>query len=189
MTGEDPLLGLSPSALALMAILGEGPMTGYRLKKIIDSPAMAFWRDSFGSIYPNLKKMERMGLARRHRDDTGGRKRIVYALTDSGMEVVRSWLSEPSPDIPLKAELLLKLRYAESLGPEAQLSLLRSFLRRQKELVPDLYETLQHLEGLEPNARVRTRWMIADFRYRFTRMLVEWAKDSMDMLKGSPEES
>jgi DNA-binding PadR family transcriptional regulator len=187
MKRDDPLLGLSPSALALMAILSEGPMTGYRLKKVIDSPGMAFWRDSFGSIYPNLGKMERKGLARRHRDDTGGRKRIVYALTESGLDLVRRWLSAPSLDIPIKAELLLKLRYAEAMGPEAQVSLLRSFLRHQKELLPDLYETLQHLEGLEPDARVRTRWMIADFRYRFTRMLVEWAEDSMDMLEDTTE--
>ena len=190
-SAKDPLEALSRSAIALMAILSEGPRTGYQLKKAIDSPQLSFWRDSFGSIYPNLRRIEKLGLARKDRDDVGGRKRVVYTLTEQGMETVRRWLALPSNEVPIKAELLLKLRFAYTLGRALQLDLLRRFEEHQRDLIPALYETLQYLDGLEPTPRNRTRIVSADFKYRFNRMLLEWSRASISLLQGEkdlPEE-
>ena len=90
MSASKELLGkLSESALGLMAILSEKQMTGYELKKLIDKPEFIYWRDSFGSIYPNLKKITRLKLAEISRADMNGRRRIVYSLTGRGRELVR----------------------------------------------------------------------------------------------------
>jgi DNA-binding PadR family transcriptional regulator len=182
---------LSPSALGLMAILSERPMTGYELKKTIDGPEFIYWRDSFGSIYPNLNKMTRMGLAEKKRSDNRGRKRIVYTLTPGGLRLVREWLSMPASKRPVKMELLLKLRFAYPMGKTAVTSLLREYMDYHKSRLPDFYENLQYLEGIRDDSlQAETRRVNADFWYRLTRMLVEWSESAlerMDSGSGSPD--
>jgi len=179
---------LPVSALALLAILGERPMTGYELKKLVDSPEMAFWRDSFGSIYPNLQKLTRLGLTRETRECTGDRRRITYTLTEEGRRMAAAWLALPASTRPVKVELLLKLRFAWPLGEGAVHRLLEDYLAFQKNLLPDLFESLEYLDGLEDRTlRLETRRMAVDFQYRFARMLIEWCRASMERLDTHPE--
>ena len=185
MNDDEKLLEeLSPSALGLMAILSENPMTGYQLKKLIDKPEFIYWRDSFGSIYPNLKKITSGGLAEKKRADRNGRKRIVYSLTPRGRRIVNLWLRMPAKKKPVKIELLLKLRFAYPQGEEAVMGLLRDYLDHQKTAIPEIYEGLQYLEGLtDTSLRTETRRINADFWYRFSKMLIEWCEDSMDRIQ------
>jgi PadR family transcriptional regulator AphA len=177
---------LSSSALGLMAILSERPMTGYELKKTIDGPEFIYWRDSFGSIYPNLRKMTQMKLAERKRSDHQGRKRIVYTLTASGLQLVREWLTLPASKRPVKIELLLKLRFAYPMGKKAVMDLLREYLDFQKSRLPDVYENLQYLEGIEEDSlQAETRRINADFWYRFTLMLAEWSEGALERIESS----
>lgn len=181
--GADPLKDLRVSALALMAILNENPMTGYEIKRLVDSRELVFWRDSFGSIYPNLKLLTEMGLARETLSEETGRRRTTYALTDTGRRKVEEWLRLPAENRPLKIELLLKIRFSYPVGPDALEQLLRSHLDHQKDLLPELYESLQHLDGLEPSLRLETRRMTVDFWYRHTRMMIEWSIACLERLK------
>lgn len=189
MSQSSTIMGeLSTSALGLMAILSERPMTGYELKKTIDGPEFIYWRDSFGSIYPNLRKITRMKLAQRTRSDNRGRKRIIYSLTPSGLELVREWLSMPASKKPVKVELLLKLRFAYPLGREALDSLLREYRDFQKSRLPDFYENLQYLEGIRDDSLMaETRRINADFWYRLTRMLAEWSESALKRIESRSE--
>jgi PadR family transcriptional regulator, regulatory protein AphA len=174
---------LSVSALGLMAILSEHPMTGYELKKLIDEPEFIYWRDSFGSIYPNLKKITDLKLAEVSRAESRGRRRKVYSLTAKGRVIVLEWLCMPATKRPVKIELLLKLRFAYPLGRDVILKLLREYRDYHKEILPDFYENLQYLEGFDSlSLQTETQQINADFWYRFTRMLIEWAESSIRRL-------
>ncbi|NOQ23305.1 MAG: hypothetical protein GQ565_11750 [Candidatus Aegiribacteria sp.] len=170
------------SALALMAILGENSMTGYEIKKTIDSSEMNFWKDSFGSIYPNLQLLTKLGYAKKTLCETTGRKRTAYALTELGKGVVNSWLELPERQKPVKIELLLKLRFGYRLGENSVEKLLKSHIEHQKELLPDLYETIQHIDGLPISLELETKRMTTDFLYRYTRMMIEWSEFSLTRL-------
>jgi len=177
------LTKLSVSALGLMAILSERPMTGYDLKKLIDEPEFIYWRDSFGSIYPNLKKITELKLAEVSSVDSSGRRKKVYSLTAGGRAIVTEWLSKPATKKPVKIELLLKLRFAYPLGREAVLRLLREYRDHHKALLPDFYENLQYLEGFENySLQAETQQINVDFWYRLTRMLIEWTESSIRRL-------
>jgi DNA-binding PadR family transcriptional regulator len=178
----DRIPELRVSALALMAILSEKPMTGYEIKKLVDSRELVFWRDSFGSIYPNLRQLTRLGLARETLSEETGRKRIAYALTPAGRDVVDRWLRLPADKRPVKVELLLKLRFAYPMGIEVLQNILEDHLSSQKALLPDMYENLQHIDGLEETLQLATRRMTIDFWYRFTRMMIEWSQSSLERL-------
>lgn len=178
----DQLPELRVSALALMAILSEKPMTGYEIKKLVDSRELVFWRDSFGSIYPNLRHLTKLGLARETLSEETGRRRTAYALTPEGRDVVERWLLLPADKRPVKVELLLKLRFAYPMGIGVLHNILEDHLYSQKALLPDMYENLQHIDGLEETLQLATRRMTIDFWYRFTKMMIEWSQSSLERL-------
>lgn len=179
---NESLPELRISALALMAILGNDSMTGYEIKKTIDSSEMRFWKDSFGSIYPNLQLLTKLGYAEKTLCETTGRRRTAYALTKPGKRVVNRWLELPEKQKPVKIELLLKLRFGYRLGENSLENLLKSHLDHQKELLPDLYEAIQHIDGLPISLELETKRMTADFLYRYTRMMIEWSEVSLSRL-------
>lgn len=179
---EDYAEKLRLSALALMAVLSEKPMTGYDIKKTLDSGEMHFWRDSFGSIYPNLKLLTGIGLVRTALSESTGRKRISYALTDAGRDVLARWLRRPADTRPVKIELLLKLRFAYRLGPEALTELLRADLIHRKDILPELYEALEYLRESGDQLHDQTRRMILDYWYRHTKMMIDWCQDWLERI-------
>ncbi|MYF92724.1 MAG: PadR family transcriptional regulator, partial [Gemmatimonadetes bacterium] len=53
------------SKYAIMGMLSIRPMSGYDMKKLIAQSISYFWNESFGQIYPTLKKLVEEGLATR----------------------------------------------------------------------------------------------------------------------------
>ena len=45
----------------LLGLLSHEPLTGYEIKKRMDTTLKLFWNASYGSIYPTLNGMERDG--------------------------------------------------------------------------------------------------------------------------------
>ncbi|PYI52519.1 PadR family transcriptional regulator [Paenibacillus flagellatus] len=51
------------SYYALLGLLAFGPHSGYDVKRRIEQQLSHFWSESYGQIYPNLKKLVEEGLA------------------------------------------------------------------------------------------------------------------------------
>lgn len=51
------------SQYALLGMLTLGEMSGYDIKKLFDTSLRNFWGESFGQIYPILRRLVREGLA------------------------------------------------------------------------------------------------------------------------------
>ncbi len=98
------------SRYALLGALSIMPMSGYDLKKVIESSTSNFWTESYAQIYPMLKQLTQEGLAVSHTEKQEGRpERHIYSLTDQGWDVLRNWLAEPVERQVERNELLLKL--------------------------------------------------------------------------------
>lgn len=81
----------------ILGILSHENLTGYDIKKRLDSRLKFFWNASYGSIYPTLARLEEMNMIIRdkHDDKQKGRERIVYAITDDGKTYLYEWLKKP----------------------------------------------------------------------------------------------
>jgi DNA-binding PadR family transcriptional regulator len=66
---------LSPTAYVILGMLGLGARTGYDVKGIVDQSTRFFWAASYGQIYPELSRLEELGLVTGRLAPTGGRKR------------------------------------------------------------------------------------------------------------------
>lgn len=99
---------------AILGLLSEQPMHGYRLKDIFDERVSPMWGLTTAQIYQTLSSLERGGLLESRGERVGSRpERRTYCLTDAGQRELRAWLQEtPSPSTrPFRADLLLRLMF------------------------------------------------------------------------------
>jgi DNA-binding PadR family transcriptional regulator len=120
----------SSSLEVLLGLLSIEPMSGYDLGLTIRSSVGFFWNESYGQIYPNLKKLAAQGLVSSRAERQKGKPdRRIYSITGKGRERLAKWLAvEPQPEIP-RNELLLKLFFGTQVSPEIMIG----FVRRMAE--------------------------------------------------------
>jgi DNA-binding PadR family transcriptional regulator len=93
----------------LLAVLRGGPAHGYDVKHAHDR----WFPDSrplaFGQVYSTLARLERDGLVEVVETRVeGGPERIVYALTEAGLDRLERWLAEPSDLASTGAEEIVR---------------------------------------------------------------------------------
>src|SRR5579864_9281611 len=104
----------SSSIEVLLGLLAIEAMSGYDLGLTIRGSVGHFWNESYGQIYPNLKKLARDGFVSCKPEQHKGKPdRRIYSITEKGRERLTKWLAvPPQPEIP-RNEMLLKLFFGE----------------------------------------------------------------------------
>jgi len=101
----------------LLGFLMGSSMTGYDLRKAFAMSFSFFSGLSYGSIYPNLKKMESKGLITKKIEiQDGAPNRKVYTITEAGKEFFLETLKSPFiPEQP-KCAFLMRLFFFKHLS-------------------------------------------------------------------------
>jgi DNA-binding PadR family transcriptional regulator len=123
----------SSSREVLLGLLTVEPMSGYDLGQAIRTSIGFFWNESYGQIYPNLKKLAAAGMVTAKTERQKGKPdRQVYSITPGGRAHLEKWLAvEPQPEVP-RNELLLKLFFGAQAGPEAVIGYVERMANREK---------------------------------------------------------
>ncbi|MEO3889489.1 PadR family transcriptional regulator [Nonomuraea sp. B5E05] len=100
-----------PVRHGLLALLSKGPRHGYQLRIEFEASTGATWPLNIGQVYTTLSRLERDGLVKPGESDEQGR--VVYMITEAGMEETARWFSTPviHSDRP-RDELVIKLAMA-----------------------------------------------------------------------------
>jgi DNA-binding PadR family transcriptional regulator len=108
----------------ILGMLGTGQaMTGYELKKCITAGGGVFYRASYGSLYPALKKMEERGfVVMAQGTKTNGRGQKAYAITPKGKQAFHDWLRAPIEINEGTAAHLAKVYFFDRLDEESRRS-------------------------------------------------------------------
>jgi DNA-binding PadR family transcriptional regulator len=99
---------------ALLGLMRDEPMHGYRVKETFDRRVGALWGLTRPQIYQTLNALERAGLLTSHGERVGSRPaRRIYTLTDLGRRAFERWLDSGSVcrPRPFRADLLLRLLF------------------------------------------------------------------------------
>jgi PadR family transcriptional regulator AphA len=95
---------------ALLGLLSLGPMSGYDIRQLIPRSIGHFWSESYGQIYPGLKRLEAAGLVEKKTERQKGKPdRNLYSLTAAGRDQLQDWLKLPVEREVPRSELLLKV--------------------------------------------------------------------------------
>jgi PadR family transcriptional regulator AphA len=134
----------------LLGLLAEQPMSGYDLRRAIEATFGHFWAESFGQIYPELRRLAAGGLvapvAGSATGDGEGVSRKLFRLTPAGEDELAAWIREPASGQVLRNEMLLKIYFA---GP-TQAEVGRGHLSRRRE---ELNQRLAILSRIEERLR------------------------------------
>ncbi len=122
----------------ILGLLSHEEMTGYEIKRRMDTSLSYFWGASYGSIYPTLESLVKDGLAEKRSDDNSGRNKQIYSITEKGREHLKNWLNEPAKRDELRYETLLKLFFGNEAGAPVTAGHIRAFRDKSKAALDQL---------------------------------------------------
>ncbi len=140
--------------LPVLGLLKEKSMHGYELRKQLGAMLGPFWQVSWGSLYPTLRRLAKIGAVEKVETDTpvrrtrmatksarqraaaqppSGRRKNVYRITPLGEQMFTELLEETAASVDAE-HFTLKLAFFRYLQPETRLALLerrRAYLQEK----------------------------------------------------------
>jgi DNA-binding PadR family transcriptional regulator len=176
------------TTFAILGFLTLGPMSGYDIKKMVEGSIDNFWSESFGQIYPALRRLTEQGLIdKRKETSAGGRPRHVYSILEPGRAALQDWLRAPTDPAPVRVELLLKLFFGAHSDRETNR---RQILRYRDQMSRDLerYGAITKLlRSREGTAGDLPYWLLTlRFGERDRQAHIEWCDEALELLDRLP---
>ena len=127
--------------LAILGLLKERSMHGYQLSKRLTDTLGGFWRVSYGSLYPSLKRLEKQGAVEQvFAQQEVGRRKNVYRITDEGETLFRQLLEEAGSDAATEDNRFrVRLAFFKYLAPESRIRV----LERRRTYLEERLDTIQ----------------------------------------------
>ncbi|MBD0264347.1 MAG: PadR family transcriptional regulator [Tolypothrix sp. Co-bin9] len=172
------------SKYAILGLLSLDAMSGYDIKKKIEVSTSNFWSESYGQIYPILKRLVAEGLATQSVEEQVGKPdRHVYMLTDKGREELQSWLIEPVEPQVERIEILLKLFFGKQVTVADNIRHVQQFRELQQQL-------LQKYQAIEEDVQAKGTdnpnvpyWLITvSYKLFTTQALINWCDETLAKL-------
>jgi DNA-binding PadR family transcriptional regulator len=111
--------------LAILGLLKEGSVHGYELRKQLGQRLGFFWKVSFGSLYPTLRKLERRGAVEKMSPQARtSRRKQVYRITSAGEQEFFELLSGGADSRWEEEKFPLRVAFFRYLRPELRIRLL-----------------------------------------------------------------
>ena len=118
--------------MAILGLLREGPMHGYELRQRL--VGLGFWRISFGSVYPALRRLDRSGWI----EVSGGSgRRKEYRVTAEGKEHFQQILEDEASEVENTTAFRVRLAFFRYMEPSVRIG----FLERRKSVLRERIAT------------------------------------------------
>lgn len=166
----------------ILGLLSHDPLTGYEIKKRIDTMLKYFWSGSYGSIYPTLSSLVGDGFVTKNETVENGRDKIIYTITDAGREHLKEWLALPVTKDELRYETLLKLFFGSVAGTEISTRHIENFEQKAKIELPLLQGAVKTLEALGEDDTHKYYMLTAMFGVKVYNAFLEWCDEAKQIL-------
>jgi DNA-binding PadR family transcriptional regulator len=176
-------MALSKTSYVILGMLSLGRRSGYEIKSLVDVSTRFFWAASYGQIYPELSRLEELGLVRGKEDRSNGRRRKAYELTAAGRRALHDWLvSDDALHSELRHEGALKFFFSDSLEPEEQLGLLRHIRETHERIA----EQLRAIEPAGEDGKPPAPLLTLEFGIAYQEFLADWCAEAERRLSHRP---
>jgi DNA-binding PadR family transcriptional regulator len=118
--------------MAILGLLREGPLHGYELKQRLVE--LGFWRISFGSVYPALRRLERASWIE---VSPGSGRRKEYQITADGKEHFQRILEDEASEVENTTAFHVRLAFFRYMEPQTRIG----FLERRKSVLRERIAT------------------------------------------------
>ena len=172
------------SDCVILGLLSHEDLTGYEIKKRMDTALKYFWGASYGSIYPALGDLVKRGLASKRDGAENNRNKIIYSITEDGRNYLKGWLANPVEKDELRYETLLKLFFGHEAGVEQTLAHIEAFEEKISKELPFLIGATEVLKkGISEDDTHKYYLLTAEFGVKTYQAYLEWCREAKEMLK------
>jgi DNA-binding PadR family transcriptional regulator len=169
----------------ILGLLSHESLTGYEIKKRMDTTLKFFWNASFGSIYPTLNSLVQDAMVTKFETTDNGRDKVIYTITDAGREHLKQWLVLPVTKDELRYETLLKLFFGGEIGSDVTLEHIHNFETKIKGELPSLEGAVCELKKIQKEEEVHRYYMLtAMFGEKVYKAYLEWCEEAKKILEG-----
>lgn len=138
--------------LGLLAL--RGPSTSYELKRAVGHSVGYFWPFPHAQLYSEPRRLAAGGLLEVD-EETEGRRRQTFTLTDAGREALQEWLEAPTPEqMQVRDVAELKLFFGELTSPDGLRALADDQVRQHTERLR-VYSEMAERFGDQPEVAAR----------------------------------
>ncbi len=169
----------------ILGLLNHEDLSGYDIKKRIDTMISSFWEVGYGQIYPTLSKLEAQGLVlKRISETSNGPEKNLYSITEDGKEALIEWLKVPEQKEYTKYEILVKLFFGNLASSKDNQARIEAFKARQ-------LQNLNMMEIFKTNLKKVLDTDDDHFFYYLTvlfgehiyRAYLEWSEQALQLLE------
>jgi DNA-binding PadR family transcriptional regulator len=144
---------LTTTSYAVLSLLAIRDHATYDLTKQMRLSLHYLWPRAESNVYAEPKRLVAAGLAEAREEWTGGRRRTIYTITQTGRTALAGWLSSPSSQQRYESEALLKVFFAENGTRDDLLATIRSIrvdARAAREHFQRAADPYERREGQHP---------------------------------------
>lgn len=125
------------------------PLTGYDVKKYIEDGIGVFYKASYGSLYPSLKKLTEKGFLTMFEQPQGGRQKKYYQITEQGKDAFFEWLSTPMDSNDNMDNHLAKVYFFDRLPVDIRNQQLQEYEQNNIKYLRKLQALEKHFSNME----------------------------------------
>jgi PadR family transcriptional regulator, regulatory protein AphA len=167
------------SRFAILGMLALGKKkSGYDLKKAIATSTANFWSESYGNIYPTLRKLLAEGAIQEGSEKALANKRQkqLYSITERGSQALAEWLRQPVATRSEDNELLLKLFFGSMMSLGESQALVKAHRDHHVGLLKT-FEAIERNISTGPASEDQKIYLRATLQYgqAVSRALVQWS--------------
>jgi len=102
----------------ILGMVLDEALCGYDIKKAIEKGVGVFYKASYGSVYPGLRRLTDRGDLVMREEPRGERTRKLYGATQAGRASFMSWLASPLNVLDGTSAHLAKVYFFDRLAPD-----------------------------------------------------------------------
>ncbi|MBB5339072.1 PadR family transcriptional regulator [Tunturiibacter gelidoferens] len=171
--------GSTPNAL--LGLLSLRPMSGYDIRQMVAQSIGHFWSESYGQIYPGLKRLAAAGLIEKKTERNKGKPdRNLYSLTAEGRERLQEWLKIPVSEEVARNELLLKLFFGAHVSTSVNREHVISNMEFHQRALKVYTATAKQLRRDEANDPNLPYWLMTlNYGRHYSIAMSKWCRETL----------
>lgn len=168
----------------ILGLLCHEELTGYEIKKRIDTSLKYFWGASYGSIYPTLSELANRSLVVKRHDNDNRRNKLIYKITDEGKRYLVQWLKCPVEKDELRYETLLKLFFGNEVGSLQTIAHIEAFREKIELELQYLLIAEKTLKKIQSEDETHKYYLLTVmFGIKSYRAYLDWCKEAKCILE------
>lgn len=161
---------LPVTSYAILGLLTFGDeLTGYEIKQRAELTLRFYWvAPAMSQIYTELRRLTDRGLVRASSRPDDGRDVTTYAITDTGQDTLRTWMSDTPAGFPvLKHTVLLRMLMSNASDTATVTHMLEQYVDELAAARTELTGVREMLRGSDAPGEA----------FRYAAMVAEWGLD------------